>query len=131
MNVTTLRTTQHAVTLSYCYKLVDVGVTAYNGAAGLLNSKAILTAAAALHNVEAYHAGVLRSILNERKAVVLNGASIGTIVNAISALRDKLDGTASVQDAGITSASMPLILAPADTNAFVYARTAAQVGLCC
>jgi Ferritin-like domain len=103
-------------------------VTAYNGAAGLLNSKAILTVAAALHNVEAYHAGGVRSILNERKAVMLDGASIGTIVNAISVLRD---GNASVQDAGITSVSMPLILAPADSNAFVYARTAAQVGTCC
>lgn len=41
----------------------DVGVTAYKGAAALVQNKDILTAAAGLLGTEAYHAGAIRALL--------------------------------------------------------------------
>ena len=48
----------------------DVGVTAYNGAAPLINSRAILAAAAGIALTEAQHAGVLRYLVYDRGIAV-------------------------------------------------------------
>src|SRR5687767_14834293 len=48
----------------------DVGMTAYNGAAPLISSRAILTAAAGIAHTEAQHAGVLRYIVYDRGIAV-------------------------------------------------------------
>lgn len=48
----------------------DVGVTAYNGAAPLISSKAILAAAAAIGLTEAQHAGQLRYLVYDRGIAV-------------------------------------------------------------
>lgn len=48
----------------------DVGVTAYNGAAPLISSKAILATAAAVALTEAQHAGILRYLVYDRGIAV-------------------------------------------------------------
>lgn len=48
----------------------DVGMTAYNGAAPLISSRAILTAAAGIGQTEAQHAGVLRYLVYDRGIAV-------------------------------------------------------------
>lgn len=48
----------------------DVGMTAYNGAAPLISSRAILTAAAGIAHTEAQHAGVLRYMVYDRGIAV-------------------------------------------------------------
>ncbi|MDB5294282.1 MAG: hypothetical protein JWO31_265, partial [Phycisphaerales bacterium] len=63
----------------------DVGVTAYKGAAPLLNSPAILEAAAGILAVEAYHAGLVRTVLASK--------GLAAATNKISDLRDAADGT--------------------------------------
>ena len=62
----------------------DVGVTAYHGAAPLITSKTYLSAASGILAVEAYHAGILRTLLFER------GHDTQEIANKISALRNTL-----------------------------------------
>jgi Ferritin-like domain len=103
-----------------------VGVTAYNGAAPLLANKALLTAAAAIHNVEAYHAGIIRSLLFDRKDEPIGDTTVGAVANGIAALRDTLDAGTTGSDAGITEGAA-FVLGPFDTNGLVIPRTAEQV----
>ncbi len=65
----------------------DVGVTAYAGAAPLLKKKEFIEAAAAILAVEAYHMGMARSQLYQM------GDKAQKAANAVSAARDKLDGS--------------------------------------
>jgi hypothetical protein len=68
----------------------DVGVTAYKGAAPLLSSPVFLEAAAGILAAEAYHAGLVRTILNARGQTA--GSPLITQAGQISDLRDTLDG---------------------------------------
>jgi len=95
----------------------DVGVTAYKGAAPLIKSKTILSAAAGILGVEAYHAGEIRSLLY----------SLGAIqpARAISDARDALDGPGD-DDQGIRLQGHANIV-PSDANAIAFGRTPQQV----
>ena len=79
--------------------------------------------------VEAYHAGYIRTALIQNGDVVTPyGANVTTIINAISAARDTLDGTAANADEGIFNATTgDYTLAPVDGNAVAYSRTPSQV----
>jgi len=97
----------------------DVGVTAYKGAAPLLFSRDVLESAAGILAVEAYHAGIIRTVL----------FSLGTAVREqagkIAALRAQLSGAAD--DQGLLDRRGLANLVPADGNSIAFSRTPRQV----
>jgi len=99
----------------------DVGVTAYQGAAGLISSKTYLDKAVGIHNVEAYHAASIRTRIYQA------GATAQTISQAIAATRAKLDGTNN-DDIGVSTTSSG-VATIVDNNAqgMTYARSTSQV----
>ncbi len=114
------------------YIFEDVGVTAYHGAARLITNLNYLDAAAGILAVEAYHAGLVRTVL------FANGYAQQT--QAISMLRAKLDGTvgtANIDDQGVGTTSLPHIVLATDprnapspgpgNNAIAYDRSPRQV----
>ena len=114
----------------------DVGVTAYKGAAPLLSSKVFLEAAAGILAAEAYHAGLVRTILFARGQ---SNAQLITAAGQISDARDTLDGApaddpirgiGADDDQGIaatgTGASSVANLVPANSNGLAYSRDAAR-----
>lgn len=95
----------------------DVGVTAYKGAARLLQNKDVLEAAAGLLAVEAYHAGEIRAVLASR--------GLFSQAQAISNARDSLDGATDL-DQGIGTAAQANIV-PTDANGLAFSRSPQQV----
>jgi hypothetical protein len=95
----------------------DVGVTAYKGAAPLIKSKTILSAAAGILAVEAYHAGEIRSVLFER--------ALFAPAKAISDARDALDGP--IEDDQPIRVQGHANIVPSDENGIAFGRTTAQV----
>lgn len=88
--------------LLMAYIFEDVGVTAYHGALPAITDAGILSAAGGLLGTESYQAGAVRSELVRRvdSDTKLGGhATVGTVANAIAALRSALSG--AVTDAGI------------------------------
>lgn len=87
------------------YIFEDVGVTAYTGAAPALTSTTNLSAAAGIQAVEAYHAGLIRTVIygldqnaNPVAGAGFSSAPAGTlraVTTAISKLRASVDGSKS------------------------------------
>ena len=115
----------------------DVGVTAYKGAAPLLTSPVFLEAAAGILAAEAYHAGLVRTILYARGQTT---PALITQAGQVSDLRDLLDGAGTDDpirgigaddDQGIastgTGANIVSNLVPTNSNALAYSRTPGQV----
>ena len=98
------------------YIFEDVGVTAYHGAAPLVSNKQVLSAAAGILAVEAYHASEIRVLSLQ------NG--LGTQTNQISALRASLSGAAD--DQGVLLNGVPNIV-PTDNNGLAFSRSVRQV----
>ncbi|SEM79146.1 Ferritin-like domain-containing protein [Sphingomonas gellani] len=103
--------------------LSDVGVTAYKGSAQLLTNATILEAAAGILATEAYHSGLIRTLLYRRG---LATPSLRTNAGLISDARDSLDGPTNL-DEGIVGDANTSNIVPADSNGIVFGRTAAQV----
>jgi hypothetical protein len=101
----------------------DLGVTAYKGASPLITSKVFLEAAAGILAAEAYHAGLIRTVL------YMKGMQTPALVDAtekISDARDSLDSP-SDKDQGIRQRGAMSNIVPADANGIVYSRTAGDV----
>ncbi len=95
----------------------DVGVTAYHGAATLIKDPLNLAGAAGILAVEAYHAGIIRT--------VLYGMGLYTQAQAISDARDSLDGPTD-DDQGIGNATTSNLV-PVDSAGVAFSRTPQQV----
>ncbi|HYE49870.1 MAG TPA: ferritin-like domain-containing protein [Azospirillaceae bacterium] len=103
----------------------DVGVTAYKGAAPLLEDKGLLEAAAGILAVEAYHAGYVRTVAYMR--------GLFNETRAISDLRDAADGP---EDKDLPIAlfrnddpnnDFNASLVPTDANALAFSRSPREV----
>ena len=115
------------------YIFEDIGVTAYKGASPVISSM-YLDAAAGILAAEAYHAGLVRTILYTRG--VTNNDLI-TATTKISDARDLLDGssggTNGDDDQGIAGTNIGNLntaisnIVPTDANGIAYSRTSQQV----
>ena len=105
------------------YIFEDVGVTAYKGAAAQINTALLIDAAAGILATEAYHAGLIRTVLYSKG---LTTPSLRTNAGLISDARDSLDGTTDL-DQGIVGDATMSNLVPTDSNGLIFGRTAGQV----
>ena len=109
------------------YIFEDVGVTAYKGASPLITNKTFLEAAAGILAAEAYHAGLVRTVLY-RKGI--NVPALVDATEAISNARDSLDGATDL-DQGVrnrnTAYGSGSNIVPTDDNGLAYSRAAGQV----
>jgi hypothetical protein len=105
----------------------DVGVTAYKGAVSLISNKTFVEAAAGIHAAEAYHAGLIRTVLYRKG---LATPALITSAGKISDARDSLDGASDI-DQGIaatgTGADITANIVPTDNSGIAFSRSAGQV----
>ncbi len=101
----------------------DVGVTAYKGASPLITNKTFLEAAAGILAAEAYHAGLVRTVLYGKG---VQTPSLRTATEAISNARDSLDGPTDV-DQGVAQRGNESNIVPTDANAIAFSRTPGDV----
>lgn len=101
----------------------DVGVTAYKGASPLITNKTYLEAAVGILAAEAYHAGLVRTVLYAKG---LATPALRTAAGAISDARDSLDGSTDV-DQGITGDATTSNIVPLDANGIAYSRSPGDV----
>ena len=124
----------YANDLSFLYAAFifeDVGVTAYRGASSLLTSKTYLDAAAGILAVEAYHASIVRTTLDQMGGMAgLKATTIRGDTELVSNVRDAVDG-ATDDDQGIAQIAATTgttsNIAPTDGNGLAYGRTTGQV----
>lgn len=102
------------------YIFEDVGVTAYQGAAGLISNKTYLDKAVGIHNVEAYHAAGIRTRIFQA------GAAAQSASQAIAVTRAKLDGT-NTDDIGVSLNGNASTIVDCDSNGMTFARSTTQV----
>ncbi|KLU27095.1 hypothetical protein EOS_06230 [Caballeronia mineralivorans PML1(12)] len=104
----------------------DVGVTAYKGASPLITNKTYLEAAAGILAAEAYHAGLVRTVLYAKG---IANPSLGLIASAgaVSNARNALDNVGN-DDQGIAGATSSISnIVPLDANGIAFSRNYANV----
>jgi hypothetical protein len=95
----------------------DVGVTAYGGAANLINDRTLVAYAASVLAVEAYHAGAVRALIAN-----IGG---GEAADKIATLRARLSGRGDEQPIRLPNNNYNF--APTDQQAQTFRRTPRQV----
>ena len=95
----------------------DVGVTAYHGGARFIQNKTYLDAASGILAVEAYHSGIIRTLIAQSSAAVQSAAA------GISSVRAALGGGGD--EPVIVNGAVNIV--PTDANGIAYERTPAQV----
>lgn len=105
------------------YIFEDVGVTAYKGASPLVQNKTYLEAAAGILAAEAYHAGLVRTVLYAKG---LQAPALRSAADAISNARDSLDNLQDV-DQGISPANDISNIVPLDADGIAFSRSPADV----
>lgn len=103
------------------YIFEDVGVTAYQGAAGLISNKTYLDKAIGIHNVEAYHAASIRLRIFQA------GGTMQFVSQAIAATRAHLSGAATNDDVGVGTIGGVATIVDNDDNGMTFARSTSQV----
>ena len=99
----------------------DVGVTAYKGAAPLITNKTYLSAAAGILAAEAYHAGLVRTVLYA-KGIATPSLGLIAAAGAISNARNALDNVGN-DDQGIAGATAGTSnIVPLDSNGLAFSR---------
>ncbi len=101
----------------------DVGVTAYKGASPLITNKTFLEAAAGILAAEAYHAGLVRTVLYAKG---VDTPALLTATTAISDARDNLDNSTD-DDQGIVGTDDMSNIVPLDDNGIAFSRSAGDV----
>jgi len=101
----------------------DVGVTAYKGASPLITNRVFLEAAAGILAAEAYHAGLIRTVLYNKG---IAAPALITAAQKISDARDSLDGSSDL-DQGLTNSDGSANLVPTDGNSVAFSRSPGQV----
>ncbi len=110
------------------YTLTEVGVTAYNGAAPFITSKATLAAASSIFAAEAYHLGTIRTLLFAQQNAFYDNATA-----LISAARARLSGRLDDEGIGANQSTLgggfpsPANITDTDPNSLAFARTPRQV----
>jgi hypothetical protein len=117
------------------YIFEDVGVTAYHGAAGALTSATNLGAAAGILAVEAYHAGLIRTVLwgldqaNPADGIAATATKISNLRALLDGTKDDDIGLGTTQDElnGTTANFTASTIVNADSNTIAFSRTTQQV----
>jgi len=99
------------------YIFEDVGMTAYKGAAPLVDNPTFVEAAAGILAVEAYHASNIRTVI---AAKGLEEPSV-----AISDARDSLDGPSDLDRGVLLDGALNIV--PSDANGIAFSRSPGQV----
>jgi hypothetical protein len=108
----------------------DVGVTAYKGAAPLIQNKTYLEAAAGILAVEAYHAANIRTSIYETESGLFGTGlferNLREAAGKFSDARDSLDGKGD-DDQGVVDKHGQANIVPSDGNGVAYSRSAGSV----
>lgn len=101
----------------------DVGVSAYRGASPLVENRKVLSAAAGILGVEAYHAGIIRTVLYSQ------GKDIRTLIGKISKVRASLDNKPKgfQLDQGIVRNGRANLVSANDATSIAFSRSTRQV----